>query len=194
VFAVLFVASFFAGGDIPGADDPGGEVLSFYTDNQSVVMVGSVMVAIAAVFFLFFVGHVRSFLRAAEGSPGTLSAVAAGGGIVAATGLLIFAGIGFTLSESIEGFEPATAQALNALNANFFFPLAGGIATFLLATGLVAMRTKALPAWLAWLAIVIAVLAFSPLGFFAFLGSILWVLVVSIVLWTKQSAPVAPPT
>jgi hypothetical protein len=191
VFAILFIASFLISGDVPGADDPASEVVAFYSDNESKMMVAGIIGAIAAIFFLFFAGYLRSVLRSAEGGPGTLSSVAAGGGIVATTGMLIFAGIGFTLTQDAEGFEPATVQTLNALNMNFFFPLAGGLLAFLLATGLVATRTRVLPPWLAWSAIVIAIVMFTPLGFFAFLASTLWILITSILLWTAQSrAPV----
>ena len=136
----------------------------------------------------------RSVLRTAEGGPGTLSSIAAGGGIVATTGMLVFMSFNFVLTEGVDGFEPATVETLNALNANFFFPLAGGLAAFLLATGLVGVRTRALPVWLAWIAIVLGVTTMTPLGFFAFLGSILWVLVASILLWTSQRSVTATPT
>ena len=194
VFAVLWVITFFMVGASPGADDPIQKVVTFYTDKQSTLMLAGILGAIGAVFFLFFVGYLRSVLRTAEGGPGTLSSIAAGGGIVATTGMLIFMGLGFVLTESIDGFEPATVQTLNALNANFFFPLAGGLAAFTLATGLVAKRTRALPAWLAWIAIVLGVTTLSPVGFFAFLGSIVWVLVTSIYLRTRQGSTTATPT
>lgn len=194
VFVILLVLTFLIGGETPGADDPAEEVLAFYTDNKSSLMFATILGGMAPIFFLFFVGYVRSVLRAAEGSPGTMSAISSAGGIVAATGMLIFAGLGFVLTESIDGFEPATAQTLNALNSNFFFPLAGGLTTFLLATGLVAVRTRVLPAWLAWTAIVIAIVIFTPLGFFGFLASILWVLITSIVLWMGQRPATATPT
>ena len=191
-FAILFVVSFFVTGESPSADDPIEEIVTYYTDKQSALMLASILSAIGAVLFLFFVGHVRSVLRSFEGGPGTLSSVAAGGGIVAATGMLIFTGLTFVGTESTEGFEPATFQTLNALIANFFFPLAGGLLTFLLATGLVGVRARALPAWLAWSGIVIAVVIFTPAGFFAFLASILWILITSIVLWMGPSAAPSP--
>lgn len=195
VFAILFIVTFLIGEESPGADDPVQEVVSFYMDKESSLMIATIVGAIGALFFLFFVGYLRSVLRAAEGGPGTLSSIAAGGGIIATTGMLIFAGLGFVLTEGIdEGFEPATVQTLNALNSNFFFPLAGGLAAFLLATGLVGVRTRALPAWLGWVAILLAIATFTPLGFFAFLASILWVLITSIVLWTSQGATAATPT
>ena len=182
-FAILFVLSFIVSGEVPGADESGEKVIALISENESKLMLGAILGSVAAILFLFFIGSIRSTLRSAEGDAGTLSAVAFAGGIVAATGMLIFSGIAFTLAEGISDFEPGAAQVLNALNANFFFPLAGGIATFQLATGLAAIRTGALPSWLAWISLLIGVLMVTPLGFFAFLAGVVWVLVASIVLW-----------
>ncbi len=182
VFAILLVVSFVVSGETPGVDDSAQEVVSFYSDNEAQVLIAAILSGLSAVFFLFFVGSLGSVLRSAEGATAGLSAVALAGGVVAAVGVLIFAGLMFTLGDAADTLEPAAIQTLNALNADFFFPLAGGLATLLFATGLVAVRRRALPGWLGWAALVIAVATFTPLGFFAFLASIAWVLVASLVL------------
>ena len=189
VFVVVLVLSFLVGGETPSADDSATEVVSFYTDNEGEMFMSAFLAALAAVFFLFFVGHLTNVLRSGERAGTDISGVARAGGIVAAVGMLIFAGLTFTLGDVADELEPEAAQALNALNADFFFPLAGGIATFLLATGLVAVRSRVLPPWLSWAALVIGVASFTPLGFFAFLASIAWVLVASIVLTRAVTAP-----
>ncbi len=182
MFAVLMLASFVVIGETPGADDPAAEVAAFYADKESQALTSAIVSALGAVFLLFFVGSLGGVLRSAEGANPALSTVAQAGGVVAAVGVLIFAGLLFTLGDAADTLEPEATQALNALNADFFFPLAGGMATFLLASGLVAVRRGGLPVWLGWAALVIAVAIFSPLGFVAFLASIAWVLVASIVL------------
>lgn len=191
VFVVLLVLSFIVVGETPGADDSASEVVSFYTDNEGEMFLSALSAGLAAVFFLFFVGSLTSVLQSAEGPGAWLSGVARAGGIVAAVGMLIFAGLAFTLGDVADRLEPEATQALNALNADLFFPLAAGIATFLFATGLVAVRTRALPPWLAWAAVVIGVACITPLGFFAFLASIAWVFVASVVLARVTGPPVA---
>ncbi|MGH2748048.1 MAG: hypothetical protein ACRDKB_09015 [Actinomycetota bacterium] len=182
VFVVLLVVSFIVSGETPEADASSQEIISFYSENEAEITVSSILFGLGAVFFLFFNGTLRSVLRSAEGGTGTLSAVVYAGGVVATVGMLIFAGLGFTLGDTAGELEPAAAQALNALSSDFFLPLAGGIATFLFAAGLVTIRTGALPRWLGWVAIVLAIVEFSPIGFFVFLATLLWVLVVSILL------------
>ena len=189
VFVILLVASFAVSGETPSADDSVQEVVSFYSENESKVMISAILSGLSAVFFLFFVGSLASVLQSVEGPMAGLSAVARAGGVVAAVGILIVAGLMFTLGDAADSLEPAATQTLNALNADFFFPLAGGMATFLFASGLVAVRSRALPQWLGWAALVIAVASFTPAGFFAFLASIVWVLVVSIVLVLGKAGP-----
>lgn len=196
VFVLLFVASFIVVGDAPDANDPVQEVVSFYTENDAETTIGALLFGVGAVFFLFFVGSLRSVLRTAEGGTGWLSNVAFAGGIVAAAGMLIFAGLGFTLGDVAEDLDPGAVQAINALSFDLFFPLAGGIVVLLFASGLVSVRTEVLPRWLGWAGLVIAVASFTPAGFFAFLASIAWVLVVSILLWRGGTIPArsAPAT
>jgi hypothetical protein len=86
--------------------------------------------------------------------------------------------------------------AINALNVDLFFPVAVGTAALLIASGVSALRSGALPRWLAWAAIVVGLVAVTPLGFFAFLAGLLWIAVTSIVLLRAAppaGTPPAPP-
>ena len=82
---------------------------------------------------------------------------------------------------------PEATQALNALDNNDWIPVAGGMGVFVLASGLAAVRYRALPRWLAWAGFVIGILVFTPAGFFAFLAAGIWTLVTSIVLLTSRT-------
>jgi hypothetical protein len=197
LFVVLAVAAFIIGGETPDTDDSPQKILDFYVDNDASQQWAAALLAWSMVPFLFFLGVLRSTLHAAEGAIARLSAVAFGGGIVLTVGALSFAGFGFTLGDvADDGLTPQAAQALNALNSDFFFPVAVGTATLLIATGIASLVSRALPAWLAWAALVIGIVSLTPAGFFAFLAFLLWIVVTSIVLWRARSAepPVpAPP-
>jgi hypothetical protein len=67
-----------------------------------------------------------------------------------------------------------------------FFTVAVGTSAFLLGAGVGTLRTGALPNWLAWAAIVIGVLAVTPVGFFAFLALGIWTLIVSVMLFMRE--------
>ena len=107
--------------------------------------------------------------------------------------MLIFAGISFTLGDTVDTLDPTGVHVLSVLNEDFFMPLAGGTCAMLFAAGLSVLRTGALPRWLGWAALVIAVASVTPAGFFAYLASLLWVLVTGIVLATRDAAPMATP-
>jgi hypothetical protein len=177
------VIAFIISGETPDTGDSPQKILSFYNDNDSEQMFSSALLAWGTVFFLFFLGVLRSTLRAAEAGIARLSTVAFGGGIVLALGMLSFAGFTFTLADAADHLTPDAAQALNALNSDFFFPVAAGLGTLMIATGIVSIRARAFPAWLAWPALVIGIAAVTPIGFFAFLLFGLWTLAASVVLW-----------
>jgi hypothetical protein len=181
-FVALTIISFGVGGETPDADATAQKAVKFYTEHDSDQMLGSVLLMIGMVFFVFFANGLRSVLRAREGDSTGLSAVSFGGALLVAVGAGIFGGIGFTLGDVADKLDPAAVQALNALNSDFFLPVATGTAVFMIASGLAIARTGALPAWLGWIALVIGVAQMTPVGFFAFLAFIVWTLATAIVL------------
>jgi hypothetical protein len=190
---ILVVIAFVVGGSTPDIQDSPQKILKYYNDHDSKQMFSAAFLALSTVFLFFFLGVLRTALRAAEGAAGRLSAVAFGGGLVLGVGMLAFAGFSFTLADAADHLTPDAAQALNALNSDFFFPLAAGLSTLMLATGISGIRTRVLPAWLSWIAIVLGIVAITPLGFFAFMITGLWILAVSLILWRAASAVSTPP-
>ena len=75
-------------------------------------------------------------------------------------------------------------------------PMAVGGMVFLLAAGLSIVRHGALPTWLGWAAIVIAVASITPAGFIAFLLAALWIAGVSVMLALRErrAGPTPPAT
>jgi hypothetical protein len=182
VFVALGVLGFIIGGEPPGADDPVQEIVDHYTDNEGSVIAGAILVAFAAVFLIFFAGYLRKVLSAAEGEGGVLSAVSLVGAAVMAVGIAIDATISFALAEAVEDIEPTAVQALQALWDSDFIPIAVGTVVFLLSTGISIVRHAALPKWLGWVAILLAVVGLTPIGFVAFLGGGIWILIISVML------------
>jgi hypothetical protein len=192
-FVVLTVIAFAVGGETPDVNDSPQKVLDFYNDNDTSQQFAAALLAWGAVVLLFFLGVLRTTLADAEGGSPRLSAVAFAGGIVLSLGILSFAGFTFALGDAADHLSPVAAQALNTLNSDFFFPLAAGLGTLMLATGICSVRTGALPAWLGWLAIVIGIAAITPAGFFGFLAFGLWTIAASIVMWRAGADRAAAP-
>jgi hypothetical protein len=186
VFFGLIIALFILGGNQPGVSKSTADVVKFWHDHRTREIIGALLGGLAVVFFLWFAGSLRAWLRVAEGGEGRLSAVAFAGAIVFATGGAVASVIQFTAADAVNHVPPTVTQTLSVLNQDDFIPFIAGMVTLLLATAVVTFRHGALPKWLAWVAIVLVIVGFTPIGFVTFLGSLVWVLVVSITLYVKQ--------
>ena len=111
------------------------------------------------------------------------------GAAIMAVGLAIDVTILFAIAEAADDLEPASVQTLQALWDNDFMPIAVGMVVFILSAGIAIVRYGALPKWLGWVAIVLAVVGMTPLGFFAFLAGGLWIAVVSVMLALQARRP-----
>jgi hypothetical protein len=195
LFVVLLIASFVVGGEPPDFDDPAAEIVEHYVDNEGSIIAGAILSGLAAATLIFFAGIFRRVLRAAEGENGTLSLVAFAGALMIAVGGAFDATLSFAIVESADDIEPTSVQTLQALWDNDFMPLAVGNLVFLLASGLSILRHAAVSKWFGWVAVVVAVLSITPVGFVAFVVAALWVIVLSIVLTLQARAEggTAPP-
>jgi hypothetical protein len=192
--AVLAVAAvvgaFLVGGETPDTDDSLQKITSFYTENDDDQQLGGALLAYAAVFFLIFAATLRSVLRRAEGDTGGASALSFAGAIIFAAGLATFAAISFTVGSAANDVEPQALQALHVLNNEMFFIAAVGLGVFLLGTGVAILKGAALPKWFGWLTVALGVIAITPIGWIAFLGMGLWLLIAAALLWvTPEKAP-----
>lgn len=189
-FVVLAIVAFAIGGEPPDADDPAQEIVAHYVDDGDAVTVSAILGTVAVLLLLFFANHFRGVLAAAETAGPRLSPLVLTGAAITAVGVAIDATISFALAEAAEDIEPASVQTLQALWDNDFLPIALGTTTFLIASAGSILRTGAVPAWLGWIAVGLAILAFTPLGWIAFLGSGIWIAVLAVVLMMRaRSAP-----
>lgn len=150
--------------DRPELDAPRAVILAYFGDRDTVIF-GSFLLMLAAVFFLWFVGVLRAVLRRAEGDVGRLSAIAYGGGVAAAAFMLAVPASNVAGALFAEQLSPEGAQTFYLFGDAFLYPAAMAAAVLVAATALVAIRTGALPRWLAWLSLALALwLLIPPLG------------------------------
>jgi hypothetical protein len=186
---VLFVISTIIEGETPDPDASASEAVKFYTENDTSIAVSALLAAIGLVALLFFFGHIRTVLRQEERGSGLLSATSFAGGVILVTGLTIFLGLEIALADVSDKLDPSAVQAINALNGEMFPPVVIGEVIFILSAGLAILATNVLPRWLGWVAIVIIVLGFTPVGFFAFLAALVWIMIVSVLLSQRAGGP-----
>ena len=183
-------------GSTPNADDSTREVVDYWRDNDSEVIIGSIFGMLAAISLVWFGASLRVALRRAEGDPGRLSTLAFAGTLLVAVGGLLFSGLEFAAADTAGDVPPEVTQTLSVMDADVFYPLAGGLFVTLVATALVTLKHNALPRWLGWAAVVILVASLTPAGFIAFIAFLFWVALVGLSIYLTQSPPVqqaAPP-
>jgi hypothetical protein len=169
------------------------EIANYYKDHDSENELAAFLLGGAGILLLFFAGWLRQVLRAAEGPGGMLSAVSFAALVVIVAGLSVGATIHLALVDYVDKVDPSTTAAINSIDYDFFIPFAVGMSAFLLSTGIVAVRTGALPKWIGWLAIVLGVASFTPAGFFGFLGGLALIAVIGLFGVLRSRGPTTPP-
>jgi hypothetical protein len=150
--------------------------------------------------FLFFLGSLWSVLRRAEGANGWLAAAAFGGGLMSLTIKLAGgAPVLAALHGACAGIDPQLWQTLHAMDGASFFISFFPLVVLLVAFAIVTIRFGALPRWLGWMAVVVAValLAGGTAGTIyarddaglPFLLFVLWTLITSVILVWRAGQP-----
>jgi hypothetical protein len=169
---------------------PSEELQAFFTEGATRIRVAGYLGVLSAVFLIWFAGSVRHSLRRAEGDTGRLSAVAfgggaVGGGLVAVAFSILAAEAGRTGRYGEIGPDAATlTYDLYGTILGVALPLT--LAALIGAAAVVAFRTKAWPTWLAWTSAIVAIGSISPISYVFITLDVLWILTVSIWLFTKE--------
>jgi len=181
--------------DIAESKDKGAELLAVYNSDDGQILFGGIIILIGTAFFFWFLGSLRSRLLAAEGGDGRLTAIAFAGGVATAICLALMPGGDMAAALSNEDLDASAALALGSVGDAFFFGAEYLLPVLLVASALVALRYGALPRWLAWVQLLVAlVLLIGPIGWAALVFAFpLWVLVTSYVLWRGSATASASP-
>ena len=209
IFVVLVVVGALIGGAPPSPDDSVRKVAEYYEDHTAAIKVGAFLTGLAGVAFLWFLGSVWSTLRRSDDTR-LLATIATGGAIIG----LVFAFIALAVNATVAVAIDSTG-ATASVNPKFLYLLSGviggmgnfGIAVFVAAVGIAALRTGIFPAMLGWASLVIALgwivaglivvtdaTAIFAIGFIVLLVWLVWVLIVSFFLYRPpEPATTAPP-
>ncbi len=189
VFAVLTVVAVFVGGETPDTDARPVKVIAYYSTHASKVETSSILVALGFLALVLFAGALRSYLRRTPAAEGLGSLVLAGA-VLMAVGVFSTAGVEYSLAHELKHFGPEVVQTLNVLANELFLPILGGAFVFGVCAGIAILRGAALPKWLGWVAILLGIVTlFPPIGFFALFGFVIWVVIVSILMYLRTGAP-----
>lgn len=163
------------------------EVLAYWADRSDSRLILTTLAAFAATFLIVFTASLRGALRSREHAEASASAVAFGGGVVAACGLVISAMVSLSAARAGSDGSAEAVVPLDHLAQSTWVPVTAGLAVMMLAAGLGAIRSGALPKVVAWTAILLGLLLLTPAGLLGFLLSPLWIIAVSIILFRRSS-------
>lgn len=178
----------------PDAGAPAREIVAFYTNTSTEIVIGGSLSLVAIALFVLFASGVRVLLRDHEDDD-LLATTAFGGALLAMAAGLGAETINMVGALRADGGELTRelGQALFEVSYVLGYNGAGvGIGIFALAIAAVALRSRALlPRWLALLLLVVGVAFLTPLSRFLLGPSILLLAVVSANL-LRSSASDAP--
>jgi hypothetical protein len=175
--AILFgVGSALWAFEQPAAGSPAREIVAFYTDTSTRIVIGASLSLFSIALFVLFASGLRSILREYEGDD-LLATTAFGGAL-----LLVVAGLGAETINMVGALRAADGQLTPGLGRSLFeisyvlgYNGAGvGIGILVLALAAVALQARALmPRWLALLLCVVGLAFFTPLSRFLLAPAVL---------------------
>lgn len=160
-FAALFVVGWFTtGGLTPHYTAPNQDWTNWARDNQWNGRISGFLMLLAGFVFLYFMGAIRSVLGRAE-SPARGSAqlarVAFGGAVTGMAGMAMASVTLAAASTNGADADPVVSKAVATAAGGPFLVAAMGFAAFLLAAGLVTLRTRLFARWTGIVALIGAV-------------------------------------
>jgi hypothetical protein len=175
--------------DQPGQDASPARALEFFTEEDGAIFLGTFLFMVGTLFFLWFLGLVRTWLVAFEPGSHRVTGIVFAGGVATAVSLLLMPAVHAAGAINNDNLSPDAAQVYLGINVAFFYAAELSAAVFLLALALVSLATGAFPRWLAWASLVLALwLAIPPIGWAALLWAFpLWLIAVSLLLATGRS-------
>jgi len=177
------------GGAEPPFSAPASEILAFFqARNLSLFAIGEYLSTISLILLVWFFGTLWGELREAEGSPGWMSLVTFGLGLLVA-GSLTVGGWTLAVFRVNEGLDPDMARMLfDEGNLNFAnsWILIGGAVLF---AGFIFQGAQDFPKWLGWFSILLAGGLFaarsiwtSPLAFAPYVLFWVWLITLAVIL------------
>jgi hypothetical protein len=190
LFGVLIIAAVFAGGEeTPKASTSAAKVVAFYTKDRSKIEASGILFALAFLVLVLFAGALRSYLRRTGGADG-LGALVLAGGILMAGGAITGTGLEYGIAHNLHHLSPQAVQTLNFISQEVFLPVLAGAFVFAICSGLAILGGAALPKWLGWVAIVLAIVVLiPPASFPALIGFMIWSIIVSILMYQRSGEP-----
>ena len=192
LYVVLFVVGtivLFSGP--PAGDAAPAKVIQWYSDSghRDRVNIGWILVGLGIFFFLWFVATLRRAVGSVDDEGILTSVVTIGGSVYAAVAfasIAVNAGIR-TMSDDTYRHQVFPELIHAADDASYVMHATGaaGLGAMIIALSLAFMWGAVWPKWAGWLGVAVGILAIGAIFFFTQWIFLLWILIVSIVMFLR---------
>jgi hypothetical protein len=194
VYVVLFVVGtivFFS--SAKGGDDPPEVVIKWYSDssNRDQIHFGWILIGLSIFFLLWFVAALRRAVSTIDGDGILTTIVGLGGGIYAACAVVAIGIEDGIKTMSDDTFQhrvyPELIHAADDAGWVIHAGGAAGLGAMIIAASAAFMTRGTWPRWAGWLGIVVGVLSIASIVFFPQFLFLLWILIVSILMFLRPA-------
>lgn len=198
VFAVLFVIGFLLTSDTPDGDESDLKWVRYFADsgNRRMIVTGAILLTLAAVAFLIFLGVLRERLRGAAPGSEWISTITFASGIAFVTMIAAFTvgkgavAAGITFGDNPVPRDASIMRTFESLGFGSLLLFGAGFAGLVIfTTSIVSGRAALLPSWLVVTGYIVGVIVFlGGLLFFPIILIVLWMLAIGIVMVSRSGA------
>ena len=201
VFAVLVVVAFQLESNSPSKDASNTAWVNYYADsgNRHKEELAFILIGLAGLCFLQFLGSLRGALARAEGDPArvTTAAIASGAAFIAIATAAHAVTTAYSWATSYYGsnltVDANTARLLSSLGIGMFAMSLFAAAAMVLAATTVSLSMRAFPTWISVLGVLATIAGLLGIFVFPSIVVLLWIIVVSGYLIRPRPAASAPP-
>jgi hypothetical protein len=159
-FVVLALLGRFLPGNPPGVDESANAITSFLTDNRSMILAGALMWGAAAGLIIWFAAAFAEAMRERDERSDIHMALLAGSVLVGGA-IFINAGATAAAAYGVEGRDAGITTMLFEWSAVLTTMIGFAAALPLAAAGVGVLRTRLMPDWLGYLALLAALVSFA---------------------------------
>jgi hypothetical protein len=187
VFVVVLLATVFATPNGPDTTASAAKVAAFAHQNRGGLYLSAYLISLAVVIAGALLWYLRDVV-APDDAGRRLANLGFAGGLLFLVGGILSAGAAYAMADVANHADPSVLQTLNIFSQDVANVAGGATALLLGATSLAMFRSRALPTWLAYVGLVLALASFAiPMLGLPIVG--LWLLLTSVVVLATSRKP-----
>ena len=186
-FVVVLLATVFATPNGPDTTASAAKVAAFAHQNRGGLYLSAYLISLAVLIAGALLWYLRDVV-APDDAGRRLANLGFAGGLLFLVGGILSAGASFAMADVAKHAGPSVLQTLNIFLQDVDGIAGGATALLLGATSLAILRSRALPSWLAYVGLVLAIASFAiPMLGLPIVG--LWLLLTSVVILVTSRKP-----